>query len=503
MHARHPGISAISIYVPRHRVDLERWCEWTDATWPKVAAVVGRSFRVCGPEENAYTMAASAVLRLIRDNRVDPRRIGMLALGTESSTDNAAGAVIVRGMVDDALRGLGLPSIARSCEVPEFKHACLGGIYATKAAARYLAADGRDQVAIVVSSDIAEYQRGSSGEQTQGAGAVAFLLEAAPKLLALDLEHAGSASRYRGYDFRKPFARHFMPNYRASGERARDFPVFNGKYSTTCYVDQIIAALDGMFAGLDVERRSFYAELAAAVFHRPYQQLPITALATALTFDIARDRAAPGQLDELALAAGVDPEQVRAQVELHAAASFDLRDAVAAHGPDHDPFAAVTAVAKQLRGSAWFREFQAAKLSLGSELVRDVGNLYTASLPAWLAAAFEDALCRGLELAGKPMLLVGYGSGDAAEAIPATVVPGWQRAAARIGFARALESSHALDRDQYEALHDGRPAAGLANASDAFAVREVGASNEDAFQDIGIEYYEYRGPTSAERTHLA
>ncbi len=487
-----PGISAVSIYVPRHRVDLQRWCEWTGAAWPKVAAVVGRSFRVCGPDENAYTMAASAVLRLIRQNGVDPRRIGMLALGTESSTDNAAGAVIVRGMVDDALRALGLPSIARDCEVPEFKHACLGGIYATKAAARYLAGDGRGRLAIVVSSDIAEYQRGSSGEQTQGAGAVAFLLEAEPKLLELDLVHAGSASRYRGYDFRKPFARHFVPNYHTSTERIRDFPVFNGKYSTTCYVDEVIAALDGMFAGLDVERRSFYAELAALFFHRPYHHLPITALATALVFDMARDPGARGRLTELAQRAGVELDVVLAEVERHAADEFDLFAEVQTHGPNHDPYAAVAQVAKQLRSSDWFREFTNAKLSLGADLVRDVGNLYTASLPAWLAAGFEDALVRGIELDDKSLLLVGYGSGDAAEAIPATVVPGWQQAAATIGFARALATAHDLDREQYEALHDGRNIDGLAGETEGFSIHDVGVLHGGAFSDIGVEYYRFR-----------
>ena len=41
-----------------------------------------------------------------------------------------------------------------------------------------LACDGANRQAIVVSSDIAEYARGSSGESTQGAGAVALLLEA-------------------------------------------------------------------------------------------------------------------------------------------------------------------------------------------------------------------------------------------------------------------------------------------------------------------------------------
>jgi hydroxymethylglutaryl-CoA synthase len=204
-----PGISGLSVYVPRLRVSLESWCAWTDTPWDKVKSIVGRSFRVVGQHENVYTMAANAVLRLIRQNDVDPREVRWLGLGTESSTDNAVGAVIVRGMVDQALDKLGLPRLSRHLEVPEFKHACLGGMYALKSALRYVSSDGRGRKAIVVSADVAEYERGSTGEQTQGAGAVAALIENEPQLFGVDLAHAGSASDYRGPDFRKPFARHF------------------------------------------------------------------------------------------------------------------------------------------------------------------------------------------------------------------------------------------------------------------------------------------------------
>ena len=55
------GVSGLSVYVPRYRVQLSDWCDWTGNAWDKVQAVVGRSFRVPGPRENCYTMAASAV----------------------------------------------------------------------------------------------------------------------------------------------------------------------------------------------------------------------------------------------------------------------------------------------------------------------------------------------------------------------------------------------------------------------------------------------------------
>src|SRR6185369_14785039 len=126
----------------RPRVRLEDWCAWSGSEWSKIRTVVGNSFRMIAPHESIYTMAANAVLRLILDYRIDPERVGYLAFGTESSTDNACGAVVVKGLVDKGLRAHGLAPLARNCEVPEVKHACLGGSYAAKAAARYLALDG-------------------------------------------------------------------------------------------------------------------------------------------------------------------------------------------------------------------------------------------------------------------------------------------------------------------------------------------------------------------------
>ena len=148
-------------------------------------------------------------------------------------------------MVDQALEAKGKPAIARSCEVPEFKHACLGGVYGMKGALRHLALDGAGGQAIVVCADIAEYARGSSGEPTQGAGAVAMLLEEDPKLAVVDLPGSGSASDYRVMDFRKPMMR-FCEQDRSETHHVRDFPVFNGKYSTTCYIDEPLQALDDM-----------------------------------------------------------------------------------------------------------------------------------------------------------------------------------------------------------------------------------------------------------------
>ena len=98
-----------------------------------------------GPDESIYTMAANSVLDLIIENNIDPNEIGFLALGTESSTDNSAGTIIIKGMVNDELKNRGMNPISNQCEVPEFKQACLSGIYALKNAVRYVHSDAPEK----------------------------------------------------------------------------------------------------------------------------------------------------------------------------------------------------------------------------------------------------------------------------------------------------------------------------------------------------------------------
>ncbi|MEZ5559484.1 MAG: hydroxymethylglutaryl-CoA synthase [Pseudomonadales bacterium] len=484
------GISGFAAYLPRFRVDLQDWCCWTGDSWDKVRAVIGRGFRMRGSNENAYTMAATAVLRLIRQYQIDPQQVGFLGLGTESSTDNSAGAVIVKGMVNDGLRRLGMAPLARACEVPEFKHACLGGVYALKAAGRYLAFDGADRVAIVVCADVAEYERATSGEPTQGAGAVAMLVERAPRMLALELELSGSASDYRGPDFRKPLNR-FMRQTPTLFGQPKDFPVFNGKYSTTCYIDEVLAALRDMFARLRRHTAAgparFLRDLSATFLHRPYQRMAETGLIVgyllALTVGDADDAA---ELRMYAERSEIDVNELTLELTREP----DVFALVEQHKLGEELYPLASRVARQFRSEPRFAELMT---SLGVNSMQEVGNLYTASLPAWMAAGLEEAAAAGVALTGTRILTLGYGSGDAAEAIPMRVLPGWEAAAARIGFQQVLADPIALTRADYEALHAGAEStATIADDPGVFYIDRLG-QRETHFDDSGIEYYRFTG----------
>ena len=484
------GISGLAAYIPPYRVWLEDWCQWTGNQWPKVREVVGRSFRVRGPDQSVYTMAATAVMRLIRQYDIDPARIKFLGLGTESSTDNSAGAIIVKGMVDRALETQGKPPIARSCEVPEFKHACLGGVYGMKGALRHLALDGAGGQAIVVCADIAEYARGSSGEPTQGAGAVAMLLEEDPKLAAVDLINSGSASDYRIIDFRKPMLR-FCGQDRSETHQVQDYPVFNGKYSTTCYIDETLHALTDMYEKRGLNASEYLQSLKTIFMHRPYRKMPETGYALAYLF--ALGSGGPEDLAELAsycYQAGVEPEQLLKEM----LSKPQVAGLAVPERHNFEAFPLTMAVFRIFRAARKYRREILDKLALGSDTMLDLGNLYTAALPAWMAAGFEQAADEHRDMAGEEILTFGYGSGDAAEVIPLFVADDWQDATAKIHFADSMKFAVDLNQKQYADLHDGRRVTDLEYLpKDEFIIEKIGRTDHRQFQDMGIEYYRYVG----------
>ncbi|MAD92112.1 MAG: hydroxymethylglutaryl-CoA synthase [Gammaproteobacteria bacterium] len=482
------GISGLAAYVPPYRVWLEDWCNWTNSDWSKIREVVGRSFRVRGPNHSIYTMAANAVIRLIDQYDIDPSRVKFFGLGTESSTDNSIGAIIIKGMVDKAMEVRGKAPISRSCEVPEFKHACLGGVYGMKGAIRHLALDGAGSQAIVVCADIAEYAQGSTGEPTQGAGAVAMLLEENPKLAIVDLNKSGSASDYRIIDFRKPMVR-FCGQGPSDTHHVQDFPVFNGKYSVTCYLDQTLNALSDMYEKRKLNSIRYLKSLRSLFLHRPYRRMPETGLALSYLFALSRgnenDKA---ELTSYCFKANINKDDLIKEM----ISKPDILDLAEPDKHQLEAYPMAMTVLKVFRSTDCYQKEVINKLYLGSNTMLDLGNLYTAALPAWMAAGFEQAIQKNSLSPGEEVLTLGYGSGDAAEIIPIFMAENWQEAAAKIDFAGAMKSTLDLNCEQYEMLRNGKCIKDLEYvAHNEFVIDCVGKNDDDNFSDFGIEYYRY------------
>jgi hydroxymethylglutaryl-CoA synthase len=244
-----------------------------------------------------------------------------------------------------------------------------------------------------------------------------------------------------------------------------------------------------MYEKRDLNSIEHLRSLRTLFLHRPYRRMPETGWAISYLFALAKGNAEDrAELASYCYEAGVDVEAVLAEM-------ISKPDVSSLANPERLQFEAypmAMAVLRTFRASRHYRYEILDKLRLGSDTMLDLGNLYTAALPAWMAAGFEQALEEDSLSAGEEVLTLGYGSGDAAEVIPFFMAENWREAAAKIKFADAMELTLDLDRQQYEALHDGRRIDGLDYiARNEFVIDRVGVSDDRHFADLGIEYYRY------------
>jgi hydroxymethylglutaryl-CoA synthase len=224
--------------------------------------------------------------------------------------------------------------------------------------------------------------------------------------------------------------------------------------------------------------------------HRPYKHMPVSAWTMAYLFALGADGGK--EHEELAgycAAVNAPLEKVLEEMRSCPQIASQIETGIA---PD-EPYPLTALVMKAFRKSPAYKAVVEDKLQLGADLTMSLGNLYTAALPAWLAAGFEDALNKSVNWEGRQILLAGYGSGDAADAIPARVMPGWKAAAAKIGLQVSLDGAVDMAQDSYRALHQGQETAETrAQQRKGFVVRGAGSVHIGKFTDAGIEYYEYR-----------
>ena len=217
--------------------------------------------------------------------------------------------------------------------------------------------------------------------------------------------------------------------------------------------------------------------------------MPMTAWTVAYLFALARDgEQGLNELGRYAKSAQVDMGDLLREMKT----DTQLLQHALAGNLIEDPFPLTTAVSRAFRDAPEYDQLIESKMKLGASAMMEMGNLYTAALPAWLAAGLEEAAASGTDLAGREILLVAYGSGDASESMPAEVVPGWEIAASKARVADVLANPVDLNQVQYEALHEGRKVPDLGvPAFSGFVVDRIGTSTSPSYQDAGIEFYRH------------
>ncbi len=281
------GISDLAAYAPRRSMSVERLIAIRSTGNRKLGRLLqaaARStgqaaFRYPAPWEDPVTMAAEAARRLLDANPgLDLARLRYLAAGSETGVDMSKPiAAYVQGLLTRAGR-----PVPKSLGTFQAQHACAGATVALTGIAALLAASGRSgESGLVLCTDIARYEAGGTAEITQGAGAVAVLVQPDPRLLVLDLDTIGLHSDDVD-DFFRPIG----------SETAR----VKGGYSIHCYQE----SLEGAFADHCRRRGQSPSDVLRSTdlfaLHAPFRNMPEIAMKRLLHKHLGLEEAAARQL---------------------------------------------------------------------------------------------------------------------------------------------------------------------------------------------------------------
>ncbi|MGX7148980.1 hydroxymethylglutaryl-CoA synthase [Enterococcus ureasiticus] len=245
------GIDKISFFVPPYYVDMTDLALAREVDPNKFHIGIGQDkMAVNKKTQDIVTFAANAAKNILTDK--DKKQIDMVIVGTESGIDESKASAVVLH------RLLGIQSFARAFEI---KEACYAGTAALQYAVAHIKTHPESKV-LVVASDIAKYGLASGGEPTQGAGAVAMLVSADPRILQLNDDSVALTQDI--YDFWRPVG--------------HDYPMVDGQLSNETYIQ----AFQKVWKEYQHCYNKSIADFHALAFHIPYTKMGKKALLAAL-----------------------------------------------------------------------------------------------------------------------------------------------------------------------------------------------------------------------------
>lgn len=245
------GIDKIGFYTPQLYVDMNKLAASRNVEPAKYTIGIGQEQMAVAPiTQDTVTLAANAALEILDD--ADKDQIDFVIFGTESGIDHSKSAGVY------VHRLLGLNPFTRCVEV---KQACYAATAAIQMAKGHVALNPESKV-LVLGSDIARYGLNTSGEATQGAGAVALLISANPKIMVLEDQSAYLTADIM--DFWRP----------VYSEEA----FVDGKFSN----EQYISFFQKVWEQYKVKTGLGLSDFEAICFHLPYTKMGLKALRTVL-----------------------------------------------------------------------------------------------------------------------------------------------------------------------------------------------------------------------------
>ncbi|SDJ22365.1 hydroxymethylglutaryl-CoA synthase family protein [Chryseobacterium jejuense] len=402
------GIEAASYYVPSLYLEIKDLAEKRGIEPAKLEKGLGlHKMGLPDVHEDAATFAAEALLRLIQDYQVNPKEISRIYLGTESAVDAAKPtASYAMQMVEKVLEGEFGERVFKNCDVVDMTFACVGGVDALHNALDFVRVNP-EKKAIVIASDYAKYELASSGEYTQGGGAVALLISAKPDLL--EIENNWGVATESVFDFFKPRRQYKKEELKGAPEVYpdkieifTDEPVFDGQYSNQCYQDRIREAYQHYKENTGKEKP--YENWKYIIFHLPY---------------------------------AFHGKRVFTEIySLENGISYETLDEQKAVAKSENYLKLIsTAIEKTQRASS------------------EIGNMYTASIFMAFLSGLQTSFNENEDLSGKEIGFLGYGSGSKSKVFAGKVSVTWKTVVEKWNLFENLNHRKAIDFETYEKLH--------------------------------------------------
>jgi hydroxymethylglutaryl-CoA synthase len=439
------GIEAATYYVPSLYLEIKDLAEKRGIDPAKLEKGLGlHKMGFPDVHEDAATFAAEALLKLITDYQINPKEISRIYLGTESAIDAAKPtASYAMQMVEKALEPEFGERCFKNCDVVDMTFACIGGVDALHNSLDFVRVNP-DKKAVVIASDYAKYELASSGEYTQGGGAVALLVSTKPDLI--EIENNWGVATESVFDFFKP-RRHFKKedlqnapeSFPDKIEIFTDEPVFDGQYSNQCYQDRIREAYQHY---QEVSGKTKPSEnWKYLVFHLPY---------------------------------AFHGKRVFTEI-------YSLENRLPYSNAEEQK-----AVAK----SENYIQFINSKIEKTQRASSEIGNMYTASIFMALLSALQTSFNDNEELIGEEIGFLGYGSGSKSKVFAGKVSENWKKVVEKWNLFENLKNRLAIDFDTYEKLHRKQLEHSINPDYKGFGLESVELENPVL---KGARYYNYKG----------
>ena len=442
------GIDAFGFYVPSLYVSMNTLAQHRGIAVEKLNRGLGlNKMSVPDVNEDAASFAANALLNLFQNSAIDPRSVGRIYLGTESALDaSKPTATYAIEVVEEYFSTTYGERCFKNCDVLDMTFACIGAVDALHNSLDWVKGDS-NRKAIVIASDLSKYELHSTGEYTQGAGAVAMLITHDPAILSIN-DYWGVATKSEG-DFFKPRRTYkkaaiikdvisqleidkteqeiedlmatsdseFWSDPNKVIEVFKEEPVFDGQFSNACYSDRITEALDHFSSQKPL---SFLNDWQHIIFHLPY-----AFHGRRIIFDNWLSWIKSTELYNL-IVSEYGPYTIENQKEW----------------------------LKSVSKSPLYKEFVAQKIAPGEKASSDIGNMYTASIFMSLLSMLSVSFNEERDISNDTVGFIAYGSGSKSKVFEAKIESSWKSRIASLKLFETLNNRFPIDIETYEKLHN-------------------------------------------------